>query len=88
MVIFTTILLTGSSCSNNSGNVSLTYSENETYYFMEAHFDKKQNRNVEEYMNEEVGKRSNMSFTNTRIDATVTLDDHTIFYIKKTPLLR
>jgi hypothetical protein len=42
-------------------------------------------RNVEEYMDNRIGRRSNMSFVNSRIDGTLALDDHTTFYIKKYP---
>jgi len=36
-------------------------------------------------MNYKIGDASNMSFTNTRIDGQLSLNDHTTFYIKKYP---
>jgi hypothetical protein len=52
---------------------------------MKAYFDRRKTIEVENYMNEKIGDRSHMSFTNTRIDGQISLDDHTIFYIKKYP---
>ena len=40
-------------------------------------------RKVEEFMDHKIGRTSNMSFVNARIDGTLALDDHTTFYIKK-----
>jgi hypothetical protein len=50
---------------------------------MDAHFSKSKTREVEEYMDRRIGKKSNMSFINSRMDGTIALDDHTTFYIKK-----
>jgi hypothetical protein len=50
---------------------------------MKAWFPQGAMRNVEEYMNDRIGDKSSMSFVNTRIDGTLTLDDHTTFYMKK-----
>jgi len=52
---------------------------------MKARFDKNETGKVDQYMNDKIGDRSNMSFTNTRIDGQIALDDHTTFYIKKYP---
>ncbi len=40
---------------------------------------------MEEYMDKKIGRSSNMSFVNTNIDGTITLDNHTTFYIQKSP---
>jgi hypothetical protein len=40
---------------------------------------------VDEYMDSRIGRTSNMSFVNSRIDGKLALDDHTTFYIKKYP---
>ncbi len=42
-------------------------------------------RDVEHYMDRMIGRRSNMTFVNARIDGTLGLEDHTTFYIKKYP---
>ena len=65
------------------GNTNISYSEQDHYYSMKAWFDKNKTGKVERYMNDKIGDRSNMSFTNTRIDGQITLDDHTTFYLKK-----
>jgi hypothetical protein len=52
---------------------------------MKAHFSQHKTRAVEEYMNDRIGDRGDMSFVNTRIDGQITLDDRTTFYIKKYP---
>jgi len=70
---------------NNDGLTDITLSESGDYYLMKAHFSKGRTRDVEEYMDSRIGKTSNMSFVNSRIDGTIALDDHTIFYIKKYP---
>ena len=50
---------------------------------MKAYFSNNKMREVEEYMDNKIGRTSNMSFANARIDGTLALDDHTTFYIKK-----
>ena len=73
------------SCNYNDHNIDIAYSEYDHYYSMKAHFPKNRTRDVEEYMDSRIGNSSNMSFTNSRIDGTIALDDHTKFYIKKYP---
>ena len=67
------------------GDVSLQYSESEKYYSMNAWFDEKKMRAVEEYMDDKIGRQSNTSFVNTRIDGSIALEDHANFFIKKFP---
>ena len=52
---------------------------------MLAHFSTGKTNDVDEFMDDKIGNRSNMSFVNSRIDGKLTLDDHTTFYIKKDP---
>ncbi|MCW3106151.1 MAG: hypothetical protein JWQ09_657 [Segetibacter sp.] len=73
------------SCRHNDNNISITYSNSDHYYSMKANFSKNKTRDVEEYMDRRLARMGNMSFVNTRIDGTIALDDHTIFYIKKSP---
>jgi hypothetical protein len=40
---------------------------------------------VEAYMNDQIGRRNNVSFSATHIDGRLTLDDRTTFFIKKFP---
>ena len=52
---------------------------------MYAHYNAGKAGNVDEYMTDEIGRASHMSFVNTRIDGKLTLDDRTTFYLKKHP---
>src|SRR5215467_3596673 len=67
------------------GIIDIGYSEGSRYFLMKAHFSRHKTKAVEEYMNDRIGDRGDMSFVNTRIDGQITLDDHTTFYIKKYP---
>lgn len=66
-------------------NTNISYKETGKYYSMKAHFNKNRMRDVEEYMNNKIGRKSNISFANTQIDGKLALNDHTIFYIRKSP---
>ena len=81
-----TYVITASSCMrNDNGNINLSFKDSDHYYSMYAYFDKSQTRAVEQYMDRRIGRRSNMSFINSKIDGTIALDDHMTFYIKKSP---
>lgn len=77
--------ITSFSCTSSDGNTSLSYQDSYHYYSMKARFSKSKTRDVEEYMDNRIGRRSNMSFVNSRIDGMLALDDHTKFYIEKFP---
>ena len=66
-------------------NTSISISETKAAYKMSAWFDKSKTGKVHEYMNKKLGKKNNISFINAEIDAMVTLDDRTTFYIKSLP---
>ena len=36
-------------------------------------------------MDSQLGRQNNMSFENAQIERTLTLEDHTTFYVKKSP---
>jgi hypothetical protein len=72
-------------CLHNGHDINIAYSEDDHYYSMNAYFPKNKTRDVDEYMDDRIGRRSKMSFVNSRIDGTIALDDHTKFYIKKSP---
>lgn len=67
------------------GDVDIEYRESERYYSMDAWFHEYQTRNVEEYIDEKIGRQSDLSFVNTRIDGSVALDNHVTFLMKKSP---
>ena len=67
------------------GNIDIQYRETKHWYSMDAWFHENRTRDVEEYMDDKIGKQSNVSFVNTRIDGRIGLDDHTSFLLKKSP---
>jgi len=69
----------------HQGRTSIQLKENELHYSMEANFNEDRTRAVQEYMNDVLGERNHMSFTNAVMDAWLTLDDHTHFYIYSYP---
>jgi len=69
----------------NNHDINIKIRESGHYYTMRACYDRNETRRVEEYMNSRIGRRGNMSFTNSRIDGTLGFDDHTTFYIRKYP---
>jgi hypothetical protein len=73
------------SCRLGHHNISIHISDSEHYYKMYARYDENRTRNLDEFMDDKIGRRSNMSFVNSRIDGKLALDDHTTFYIKKYP---
>jgi hypothetical protein len=73
------------SCRHHGRDISISYHDSDHYYSMNADFSKSKTRAVEEYMDSRIGRRSNRSFMNSQIDGTLALDDHTTFYIKKSP---
>jgi hypothetical protein len=81
------VTIIASSCVQGAGdgNISLNFKESDHYYSMNARFDKNLTREVEQYLDSRLGKRSKMSFINNRIDGTIALDDQTTFYLKKAP---
>ena len=52
---------------------------------MSAHFARSKTRAVHEYMDKKLGYPNNVSFVNSEIDATLTLQDQTTFYVKSYP---
>lgn len=78
--------ITLSSCvRNHDSGLSLTYTESDDYYSMNAEFSKSKTRAVERYMESKIGQTTKTPFTSARIDGTVALDDQTTFYMKKSP---
>lgn len=67
------------------GDVDIQYRESKRYYSMDAWFHEYRTRDVEKYMDDKIGRQSDLSFVNTRMDARIGLDDHTTFFIKKSP---
>ena len=70
---------------SNNDNINLTVSESGNDYKITAEYPEQNTVNVERYMNRKFGDESNISFINTRIDAEITLDDGTKFYMNNRP---
>ena len=73
------------SCERLNPDTSISISESGHYFKMLAHFNRSRTIDVDEFMDSRIGRRSNMSFVNSRIDGKLALNDHTTFYIKKYP---
>ena len=84
-LFYALLWITAISCMHNDHDINITLSESDHYYSMKAYFSKSKTRDVERYMDSRIGRRSNMSFVNSQIDGNLALDDHTTFYIKKSP---
>jgi hypothetical protein len=85
LLFYVVACITFASCIHNNHDTNITYNEDDHYYSMKAYFPKSETRDVDEYMDDRIGRRSKMSFVNSRIDGTIALDDHTNFYIQKSP---
>ena len=75
------------SCSHfhHGDDISISLKDSRDSYKMIAYFNENQTARVHKYMDEQLGRRNNFSFTNAVMDATLTLDDRTTFYIKSSP---
>ena len=71
-------------CGFPGGSISIKQSEHSHYFEMTAKFDPDKTAAVERLLNKELS-RGDMSFTNTHLDGNMTLDDKSVFYIKKSP---
>jgi hypothetical protein len=60
-------------------------SESNYYYKIIAAYPVQHTADVERYMSQKLGKESNVSYVNTYIDAEITLNDGTKFYMKNAP---
>jgi hypothetical protein len=65
------------------GNTSITVRDSRNHYSMNAWFNENRMRDVEEYLDDKIGRRNDISFVRTRMDTRLILDDHTTFFIKK-----
>lgn len=66
-------------------NLNVTTKESDDDYEFSAVFDKAKNPEVVSYMDKVLGKPNNISFSNTQLDAKMSLDDKSKFYIKLSP---
>jgi hypothetical protein len=74
------------SCTQYDDNkISFTVSDSKHYYKILMHYNRSQSKDVDRYITRHFGRNNNISFINTVIDADLTLDDGTKFYMKKNP---
>lgn len=71
-------------CGFPGGSISIKHSEYDHYYEMTAKFNPDRTAAVERWLDKELAS-ADVSFTNTQIDGDITLDDKSVFYIKKSP---
>lgn len=80
------MLITGiSSCFHHRHDVSITVSDDEDEYEMEADYRENRSRDVQVYLNDHLLSNSNVSIRNGFADDEITLDDKTTFYINTNP---
>ena len=70
------------SCGYSGGSHSIKHSQYDHYYEMTAKFNPDKTEKVDRYLDKELAS-GNITFVNTEMDADITLDDKTTFYIKK-----
>lgn len=84
-VLVFSICISCSHFDHHGGNTHVSISESEDEYRMSAYFNENKMNKIYQYMDERLGDRNNFSFANSKIDATLTLDDRTTFYLKTSP---
>ncbi|GAB3933181.1 hypothetical protein [Larkinella terrae] len=68
-----------------SDRTSFSVRESDDSYQISATYDPDKTRKVQSYLDEYLTRSGDASFKNAQIDATMTLNDKTIFYIKSSP---
>ena len=71
-------------CGFPGGSISIKHSEYAQYYEMTAKFNPDRTAAVERWLDKELAS-GDLSFSNTKIDGNITLDNQGEFYIKKSP---
>ena len=74
-----------SSCLRRHHNTSISISDSRDIYQMCASYDKNKTYKVQRLLDEDLEHNDDASFRNAKVDATITLDDNTTFYMKLFP---
>lgn len=82
-ILFALLCISAISCRHSNHDLQITYNDSDHEYSMVADFNNRKMREVEYYLNRELGSSNNISFSNTHTNATFTLDDQTTFYLRK-----
>jgi hypothetical protein len=69
----------------NVDHTDVTITDSKEYYEVSAEFKEEKTGKVQGYLNDQLRQAHDPSFNNTKIDATLTFTDHTVFYIKLEP---
>jgi hypothetical protein len=86
IVLGLVILSMMSSCFHlHHDNISISVSDDEDEYEMQADYRKKQSHAVQVYLNNHLLNNSGVSIHNGFVDDEITLDDKTTFYINTNP---
>lgn len=84
IVLAAALALLLASCHRHHGS-SLQIRENGSIYQLSTSYHPSRTKKLQHYLDNCLGESSNVSFVNTAMDATITLDDETRFYIKSYP---
>lgn len=68
---------------DHDNNISLHIRENDDLYQVSARYDRHRTSEVQYYLDRTLG--TDHMFRKSKINATITLDDHTRFYVKNSP---
>ena len=83
-IILLFVALSIISCRFPDGSISIKHSQYDHYYEMTAEFNPDRTARVDSYLDKELAA-GKTTFVNTEMDAELTLDDKTTFYIEKSP---
>lgn len=79
------MLLAFSSCFHHGHDFSITISDDEDEYEMDASYSKRQARAIRIYLNDHLLHNNIVLHKNNSVDEEITLDDNTTFYINSYP---
>lgn len=65
----------------NNGNINLSFSEDEKEVVISAKFPNEKTDKVRDYLTEQLSSYKDFSFKNAELDANITLNDSSTFYI-------
>lgn len=86
VVILSAAILLLSSChKHRHNNTSISINESGSIFQMSASFNPSKTNKLQHVINNRLSESTDISFVNTEMDATLTLDDETKFYVRSYP---
>ncbi|SDL16384.1 hypothetical protein [Siphonobacter aquaeclarae] len=82
-LLFVLLLLTG--CAHRGDYLSFKVNDSDETFQLSAEYNPDKTEQVQEYLDEKLTTGNDASFENAEIDATMTLNDKTHFYIRSNP---